>query len=310
MPLRRLIWLGCLLLGLAAASTASAYSCAAAITDVNFGSVTLRTGVTNRTTATVTVSCTGALPLVPIGVCVDIGAGSGGAGVGLDPRRLPRTSGSAVLDYQLRYSGFGAGSGVWTSQYMTVVPGIFGSGSATQTLYAEITSTGSTGSAGTYQSTFSGGTGATLTYGVLGCDLLGIRVSVPSFSVNATVASSCEVDSASLNFGQIPGALAGPIDASTSLTVRCSAGVPYAVRLTQGTGGPEGRTLKAGSAQLLYGLYQNAARSQPWGSLATNDVDSAGTGTSQSFSVYGRIFGGQTAPVGTYSDSVIVTVEY
>ena len=66
-----------------------------------------------------------------------------------------------------------------------------------------------------------------------------------------------------------------------------------------------------GAQTITYGLYQDAARSNPWGNtIGTNTAAGTGTGSNQALTVYGRV-GAQTTPSrGTYSDSVVVTVTY
>jgi spore coat protein U-like protein len=66
-----------------------------------------------------------------------------------------------------------------------------------------------------------------------------------------------------------------------------------------------------GGAQITYGLYQNAARSQPWGNnTGTNTVAGSGTGSGQALTVYGRVPAQTTPAPGTYSDSIIATLTY
>jgi spore coat protein U-like protein len=62
---------------------------------------------------------------------------------------------------------------------------------------------------------------------------------------------------------------------------------------------------------MTYGLYQDAAFATPWGNtVATDTFASTGTGIAQTFPVYGQITAGQNVSVGTYSDTVAVTVNY
>ncbi len=77
-----------------------------------------------------------------------------------------------------------------------------------------------------------------------------------------------------------------------------------------GASGPTDRRMTSGSDQLTYGLHRDAGRSLPWVNIASNDVSSTGNGTDQGFAVFGRVFGGQTLLAGSYSDSVVITVEY
>lgn len=75
---------------------------------------------------------------------------------------------------------------------------------------------------------------------------------------------------------------------------------------------PTNRRMTLGGAAVVYGLYKDAGRSQPWGDGATpgSTVAGTGTGAAKGYTVYGRV-PPQTAPTpGTYSDTVVVTVTY
>jgi spore coat protein U-like protein len=71
--------------------------------------------------------------------------------------------------------------------------------------------------------------------------------------------------------------------------------------------------MTSGANLLSYNIYTSAARTTVWGdgtgSSAT--IGGTGTGSAQSVTVYGRVSGGQTTvPVGSYADTVAVTVTY
>lgn len=296
---------------LASAGTAQALSCTSAMSDINFGSVSVRSGVTNATSGTLQVTCTGALVAV-VGVCVRFGPGSGGAAADLSPRYMRRADGAA-LNYQLRAGGNGAQHGTWDSAFF-VVPVVLGRASAAITVHADITSSGVSTGTGSYSSTFSGSSDVQVTYGVPNCASAGQTAPPGPFTVSAEVQSSCEVDSSALNFGNVPFQVTAPIDRETVLTVRCTAATDYAIRLGPGEGpgvtDPAARRMRFLTGTLTYGLYKDSGRTSPWGDLATNDVDSRGLGTDQSFTIYGRIHGGQNVLPGLYSDAVVVTIEY
>ena len=69
--------------------------------------------------------------------------------------------------------------------------------------------------------------------------------------------------------------------------------------------------MTAGSHTIQYGIYKDSAHAQPWGNtVGTDTVSSAGIGSSQSFTVYGRIPPQTTPTPGTYTDTITVTVTY
>lgn len=296
---------------LAWAGAAAASTCTAAMSDITFGSISVRSGVTNATSGTLQIQCTGAVAGA-VGACIRFGPGSGGAGASNSPRYMRRAD-NARLNYELRPTGNGAVHGTWNEVFV-LIPVVLGSGSAAVTVFADITSVGVGTGTGFYSSTFTGASNAHVQYDVPNCAASGPTATVSAFTVSADVQSSCEVDAAALNFGTIPHGITAPIDADAALTVRCTASTDYAIRLGLGTGpgvsSPERRRMSFGPASIEYGLYQNSARTMVWGDTAATDVEGQGAGTDQTFLIHGRIHGGQNALAGIYSDAVVVIVEY
>ena len=139
--------------------------------------------------------------------------------------------------------------------------------------------------------------------------------------VQMTVAASCTVSATTLDFGtQTLIDINADIDATATLTVTCTNAAPYNVALNAGlhdaAGGISARKLKIGATTdtLNYQLYRDASRTQVWGvtTAGTPDVvTGTGSGDGQAITVYGRVPTGQANPkVGTYNDTVTVTVNY
>lgn len=155
--------------------------------------------------------------------------------------------------------------------------------------------------------------------------LLPLCLPLPAFAadasgvlnVSATISSDCAVGTSSLAFGTLSSGavLAGNIDATGTLTVNCTNGVPYTVSLGVGSGAGARfveRIMTSGSNLLSYSIYTTVAHTVIWGdgSGSTATVAGTGSGAAQSLSAYGRIFAGQTPQPGTYADTVSVTVSY
>ena len=70
--------------------------------------------------------------------------------------------------------------------------------------------------------------------------------------------------------------------------------------------------MRNGSASLSYSLSQNAARTAPWGNTAGTWLTTppAPDTNSQVYNVYGRIPVAQPAPPGSYTDTVMATVNF
>jgi spore coat protein U-like protein len=66
-----------------------------------------------------------------------------------------------------------------------------------------------------------------------------------------------------------------------------------------------------GAATVSYSLYSNAARTTNWGNtVGTDTVAGTGTGSNQSYTVYGSVPAQTTPAPATYTDTITVTVTY
>lgn len=136
-----------------------------------------------------------------------------------------------------------------------------------------------------------------------------------SFTVSATVNDNCVISAADLNLGIFDGT--NDLDtASSTITVRCTAGTDFDVGLNAGLAGTfANRVLTGpGTDTLVYNLYTNAARTIVWDD-STNRVGGTGNGMANaaSLTVYGKLLASEnTGPVeaGDYTDTIVATVEY
>jgi spore coat protein U-like protein len=137
-----------------------------------------------------------------------------------------------------------------------------------------------------------------------------------NLSVSANVLNVCTVQAGSLDFGNYDPASSTANDATGSFDVQCAAGGTASIKLDQGlnpdTGGTLAsplRRLKHGTADYLsYALFSDALRETPW--EGETGVGYEGTGDSDTRTVYERIAASQTAAIGTYNDTVTITVTY
>ncbi len=153
---------------------------------------------------------------------------------------------------------------------------------------------------------FRGSRDIRLSYGVLSCSLLGTTVGVPDFTVSAEVVASCEVDAVPMDFGNIPGQLTQSAIAEATINVRCTENANYQVFLDNGTSpgatGPAARQMRNGLNTLTYGLFMDPGRSQVWGATPGTAVSGVGAGANRAIPVYGRIYAGQQAFIGLYTE--------
>ncbi|MEN6535099.1 MAG: spore coat U domain-containing protein [Bryobacteraceae bacterium] len=142
-----------------------------------------------------------------------------------------------------------------------------------------------------------------------------------TFQVTANVAAGCTVSSEDLNFGAYGGlATSDAVDASATVTYACTMGTNGVIRMDQGLyqggGSTDASPLRqmAGSTTgyyLRYDLYSDASRTTVWGNTTATGVAVTGDGTEiTSQKVYGRIVAGQAMPIGSYVDTVTVSIDF
>ena len=116
----------------------------------------------------------------------------------------------------------------------------------------------------------------------------------------------------SVVFGTYNTLSATSLDGAGSVTVSCDSGDSYTIDLSSGQGTFAARKLESGANVMYYNLFTDAQRSVIWGdgTGSTGLVSGGGTGTSITYTVYGRIPGGQNLPAGSYSDMITVTLNF
>lgn len=301
---------------LSAAGSAGAASCHAVIGDVRFGAVDNLTAAPVDIVSSVRVECDQiAAAAQAVIVCLGIGPGTGGQNGGF--RRM--TSGSRRLDFQLyqdsgRSIGWGSAADPALGPPRRVALPVSGeTASVAVPLYGRVFGGQAGAGTGSYVSSFSGAD-ASYTYAedALDCDAPGGEGSGQSaFTVDAAIAANCLVEASDIEFGQ-HALIDRNVDAEGAVAVTCTPGTDYSITLGGGlrnSADPEQRILQSGGDQARYGLYQDAARSRPWGSSLQTLLPGTGAGTRQSVTVYGRV-PPQPLPPGKYSDTVNVTITY
>lgn len=153
---------------------------------------------------------------------------------------------------------------------------------------------------------------------------LGARGAVTSascalmFALSAAVLEACTVSATGVSFGVYNILTPAPNDSTGSVVLQCSpSDKNIRISLSTGSSGTyAARTLTQGGNQLLYNLYQDAARTAVWGdgtggtSVLTIANWTGGPNAAQTHTIYGRMPAQQDAAAGTYSDSIVVTVDF
>ncbi|MDH6087640.1 Csu type fimbrial protein [Umezakia ovalisporum] len=140
-------------------------------------------------------------------------------------------------------------------------------------------------------------------------------------TVQATVIAGCTISTDPINFGDydpIGNHSVNALYATGTVITTCTSGSSTRITLDQGvyadpasTNNAPLRRLSDGSGNFLsYGLSQNASGSLVWGNDANSDLEVLGTGSAQNNTIYGAIPPGQLTSVGSYSDTVVATVDF
>jgi spore coat protein U-like protein len=129
-------------------------------------------------------------------------------------------------------------------------------------------------------------------------------------------ALNCSFDSVTgVNFGAYDVFGASPTKATGTITYSCKGaggGTLMMMDLSPGSGTFANRTLRSGGNILNYNLYPDAANSQVWGdgTGTYHYVVNPGNGAGPPLTVYGTILPGQDVGVGSYTDSIRVTMNF
>ncbi|MGA0090358.1 MAG: spore coat U domain-containing protein [Burkholderiaceae bacterium] len=147
--------------------------------------------------------------------------------------------------------------------------------------------------------------------------LLGAVVAAPaladtesaSFNVGMEVVATCSINASDISFSTITTGTTTVNDSEGQITVNCSNGAPYSVKLNDGSNFSDGRRLASNGSFITYDLFKDVNRTSPWGTALF--VSGTGNGSNQLLPVYGRIPSGQLVPeMGNYADTVVATISY
>lgn len=286
-------------------AAAAIVSCSASAVPVVFAPVGTLT--TANGAGGIDVSCGGGTDNETVYLCLTLGQGSaGGSGAGtnvryLDPSQSSPSYNLATAGSQPLAAGIKAALGS-----MTLASG---SQSGSFPISGTIDWAGFVGDPVSLTSSFTA-TDVWFAYGATS-DCQDGESQISSFSATAAYYGACEVSASAMDFGAL--SPSNPTASSRSnIFITCPSGTAYTVDLGSGQNAGQspvaeaGRAMSNGTDYLGYDLYESVNASTPWSGLG-------GTGSSntQSIEVYGRIPAGQSGlSVGTYSDTVVVTVTY
>lgn len=135
-----------------------------------------------------------------------------------------------------------------------------------------------------------------------------------TMAVSLTVVGTCAVAATPMVFGPSSSEISTDVDAEASLSVVCTTGTAYDISLDAGTGATASHanremTNAADNSIVLYSLYTDAAGGTVWDESG-GQVTGTGDNTPQLIPVFGRVFSGQTASQGDYTDTIVVTLTF
>jgi spore coat protein U-like protein len=102
-------------------------------------------------------------------------------------------------------------------------------------------------------------------------------------------------------------------DSAGNVSVNCDAATLYTITLSPGSGTYALRAMSGPGMPLNYNLFTDPTRVVVWGDGTTGAVAVPGASTGltvTNHAVYGRIPARQNVPVGSYTDTIIVTVTF
>jgi spore coat protein U-like protein len=122
--------------------------------------------------------------------------------------------------------------------------------------------------------------------------------------------AQCSLSAQGVNFGSYDVFNNVGLDSTGNIGVTCDISTAYSLSLSPGGGPYASRSMADGPNLLNYNLYTDAARAVIWGDGTGGTGVVSGSGTTANHTVYGRISARQNVSLGSYSDSITVTVNF
>ncbi|MEZ5826231.1 MAG: spore coat U domain-containing protein [Geminicoccaceae bacterium] len=131
-----------------------------------------------------------------------------------------------------------------------------------------------------------------------------------TLTVSATVASSCSLNSATLDFGTYSSGQSANLDSAGTIGFdNCEGNLTFELDGGQ-SGAVQSRTMASGGNTLTYQLFRDSNRTNIFGTGSNALQQLLLVPQSGTVPVYGRIPQGQAVPAGTYTDTVNITLTF
>ena len=138
------------------------------------------------------------------------------------------------------------------------------------------------------------------------------------FDVKLNVKKACSISASDLDFGSHDFSESANIDATSTITVKCTKGTSYTVGLNAGStsGNTDTARKMAGITSgntdtVAYALYSNSGRTTNWGATVGMPTAATGNNNNQTLTVYGRVLpGALNVQADDYKDTITATITY
>jgi spore coat protein U-like protein len=161
------------------------------------------------------------------------------------------------------------------------------------------------------------GCGAAIVFAGIGSTETTAATATANLGVSATVTNNCTISTAALAFGAYDPVVANAstnLDGTGAVIVACTKGSTATIGLGLG-GNASGSTRRMGDGAsnfLTYELYQDSGHTTVWGDAGAGLLSPAAAPSkaARNFTVYGRVTSNQDVAAGSYSDTVVATVNF
>jgi spore coat protein U-like protein len=137
-----------------------------------------------------------------------------------------------------------------------------------------------------------------------------------NLSVTASVANNCTISTSTVAFGAYDPVVtnaSSPLAGSGGVTIACTKSATATIGLGLGSNpNATTRRMANGSNYLTYELYKESGHTNVWGNSGVDLYTPAAAPSfaPRTFTVYGEVAAGQDVPAGSYSDTVVATVNF
>jgi spore coat protein U-like protein len=151
------------------------------------------------------------------------------------------------------------------------------------------------------------------------CDQSGAATSSLGMTATASVIQKCSIANASMSFPNYDPLSSSPTVTTASISVTCTKGTTGAsVGLDNGLNSANAslgqhRAMKSGANYLSYDIWQDSAHTTIWGNtpgINTKAIPVPASASPQTLTAFGQIPARESTPAGSFTDSVVETVNF